>query len=115
MSRTGTVLALLAWAACGIALGQEKPPSPPAQELPPIETGIGPQQAQTPAQPAPTGGPPSAPGDAAKEAATRETLAKTVETLGKNITIGTGDEQIKLLLGGAINADFYYNHARPLG
>jgi hypothetical protein len=58
--------------------------------------------------------PPAAPADQAKAAPTLESLATTVEALGKNLTVVTGDEQIKLILGGAINADFYYNHARPI-
>jgi hypothetical protein len=45
---------------------------------------------------------------------TLEELAKSVEALSKNLTVVTGDEQIKLVLGGAITADFYYNHARPV-
>src|SRR5262249_58579491 len=47
-------------------------------------------------------------------AVTLEELAKSVETLGKNLTVVTGDEEIKLVLGGVLSADFYYNHARPV-
>jgi len=132
MSRTGTVLAVFAWAAGGIALGQAQPVSPRPIELPPVESGSGPQPVQWTVAPSPTGGQPAdaakgaaAPADPAKaadatadaakkEAATLETLSKTVETLGKNLTVVTGDEQIKIVLGGTIIADFLYNSRRPV-
>ena len=50
----------------------------------------------------------------AKEAAALKELGTAVEKLGKNLTVLTGDEEIKLILGGVVSADFYYNHARPL-
>src|SRR5262249_36485659 len=67
-----------------------------------------------PAQPSTTGQQPAAPADPSKKAITLEELAKSVETLSKNLTVVTGDEQIKLVLGGVISADFYFNQARPV-
>jgi hypothetical protein len=41
-------------------------------------------------------------------------LTKTVEVLSKKLTVVSADENFKLILGGAIIADFMYNHARPV-
>jgi hypothetical protein len=57
---------------------------------------------------------PPPPPEQPKPVPTLEELAKSVEALSKNLTVVTGDEQIKLVLGGVISADFYYNHARPV-
>jgi hypothetical protein len=122
MTRMGGVLAVLAWAAGSIAWGQGTPTTPPPHELPAVESGVLPPPAPAaPAQPPATAEPPAdpakpaePPADPAKIAATLAELAKGVETLGKNLTVVTGDEQIKLVLGGVITADFYYNHACPV-
>jgi hypothetical protein len=87
----------------------------PAADTPPTtptpKTAPAPAQT-TPATPTPgacPGCPPAAPADPLTA------LEQKVEALSKNLTVVTGDEQIKLVLGGIINADFYYNHARPVG
>ncbi len=122
MSRSRRVLTLLAWAAGGIALAQETPTTLPEPELPVSSPGAFAPPSQEPASPpASPGQQPAAPADPAKAATaspdlakTVETLGKTVETLGKNLTVVTGDEKIKIVLGGVISGDFYYNHARPV-
>lgn len=117
MARARNVLAALIWVSGGIALGQETLPPRTPSELPAIVPDAAVVQPAPVAPAAPV--PPAT--DAAKPAPTLEelgktveTLGKTVETLGKNLTVVTGDEQIKLVLGGVISADFYYNHARPV-
>src|SRR5262245_60978051 len=120
MVRTRNVLAALAWVAGGVALAQGPPVITPVIEFPVLDSGVVLQPAQpapgqaAAAQPTATGQLATAKADPAKAAATLEELGKTVETLGKNLTVVTGDEKIKLILGGVINADFYYNHARPV-
>jgi hypothetical protein len=52
--------------------------------------------------------------DADMSAETIKKLSASVEILGKNLTVVTGNEQIKIVLGGVVSADFYYNHARPV-
>src|SRR5262245_28313219 len=42
-----------------------------------------------------------------------DALSKGVEELSKNLTVVTGDGDFKLVLGGAIVADFLYNTTRP--
>ncbi|HYV37131.1 MAG TPA: hypothetical protein VE988_15600, partial [Gemmataceae bacterium] len=52
-----------------------------------------------------------------KDDGTKEKLAaleKSVTELSKNLTVFTADKDFKLLLGGAIVADFLYNSARPV-
>ena len=114
------------WCAGGTRLGCRwrrvaKPATPPATGKPVVEPGglLPPAPPATPTQPTTTGQHPAAtgqqpPADPAKTAATVQELTKKVEALGKNLTVVTGDEKIKLVLGGAITADFYYNHARPV-
>jgi hypothetical protein len=115
MSRSKSLLAAVVWALGGIALGQGMPTTPPTFEFPVVESGSDVQPApEAAAQPSPTDQQPAAPADPAKTAATVQELAKTVETLGKNLTVVTGNEQIKLVLGGAIVADFLYNEARAI-
>ena len=107
------VLALIIGALGGIALGQTPPAAPTTESLPGAPGKLE-SVTQDPAAPnALPGSQPTASGDA-KTAAALEALTATVETLGKNLTVVTGDEQIKLVLGGALTADFYYNHARPI-
>jgi hypothetical protein len=108
MSRSRTMLPVLAWLVGGIACGQGLPVAPPAAEYPMLESGVFLQPSQpTPATPPAAGQPAAGKADPAKAAATLEELGKTVETLGKNLTVVTGDEKVKLILGGVINADFY--------
>jgi hypothetical protein len=59
---------------------------------------------------------PAAGGTAEKSVAppTLEELNKKVEALSKNLTVVTGDGDFKLVLGGAIVADFLYNTTRPV-
>src|SRR5262245_51398902 len=104
MERMGSLLALFAWAVSGIALGQGTPTTLPAPAVPVVPPEIVVQPSQEPGgKPAPTGDQPAAPADVAKTAATLQELAKSVEALSKNLTVVTGDEQIKLVLGGIIN------------
>src|SRR5262245_54353844 len=115
MLRTAGVLAGFAWAVCGLALGQEPSSTQPVPELPGFAAGNTVPPSQTPTSPpAATGQQPAAPADPAKTAEALEKLTKTVETLGKNLTVVTGDEKIKLVLGGSLTADFYFNQARPV-
>jgi hypothetical protein len=100
MSRTRGALSVLALAVGGLALGQG-PPAPPApgDAVPPV--------------PGPAA-PPAPPAEPAKTAETLEKLTKTVEALGKNLTVTTADEKIKLVIGGSLTADAYFNRARPV-
>jgi hypothetical protein len=41
-------------------------------------------------------------------------LGASVEVLGKNLTVVTGNPDFKLVLGGVISADFLFNSARPV-
>src|SRR5262245_31913935 len=122
MSRTKSMLAVLVWVSGGVVMAQGTLPPQTPSELP---AALPEAAVQTPpssvAPPPPPAVQPVAPAEAAKTPATLEelgktveTLGKAVETLGKNLTVVTGDEQIKLVLGGVISADFYYNHARPV-
>lgn len=43
-----------------------------------------------------------------------ETIGKSLEALAKNLTITTGDPNIKILFGGSIVGDFLFNTARPV-
>src|SRR5262245_59683188 len=79
--------------------------------LPPI---AGAPAAEKLVQPSTVGPQPAVPADPAKAPDPVQELAKKLEALGKNLTVLTADEQIKIVLGGLISADFYYNHARPL-
>src|SRR5262245_43468206 len=95
------------------ALAQSATPYAPTN-LPPVVDGksatlpiIQPQDPAAPAAPA-------APADPAKAAATLQELGKAVEEISKNLTVVTGDPEIKIVLGGAIIADFLYNSARPV-
>jgi hypothetical protein len=84
---------------------QPGPPTPAPKTAPaPVQT-----TSPTPTPSASPECPPAAPADPLTA------LEQKVEALSKNLTAVTGDEQIKLVLGGIINADFYYNHARPVG
>jgi hypothetical protein len=114
MSRTTGALAGLLWVIGGIALAQGISTTPEAPELPGVQLTVS-------VDPPPTSDPGSAsgqksdvPADPAKTAAALQELSKTVETLGKNLTVVTADEKIKLVLGGVISADFYFNSARPV-
>jgi hypothetical protein len=114
MSRTVGALVVFAWAACNLALGQE-PSTPPTAESAVIAPGNVMPSSQEPAStPTTTSQQSAAPVDPTKTAENLAKLTTTVEALGKNLTVVTGDEQIKLVLGGAISADFYFNQARPI-
>jgi hypothetical protein len=43
-----------------------------------------------------------------------EQLARQVEEIGKHLTVTTASEDVKLVLGGAITADFFFHEARPV-
>src|SRR5262245_2817544 len=105
MGRRGGLLALLAWVAGSAAHGQEIAFKSAATEVPAVQSSVEVQNAPVP-QPEVD--------PAQKQAATLEELSKSVEALSKNLTVVTGDEQFKLVLGGSLAADFYYNHARPV-
>src|SRR4029450_3543928 len=107
MARARSVLATLIWASGGIAFGQSTLPAQTPSELPAIVPDAAVVQ-PAPSAPAPPAADPAKPPPACEELGKPvETLGKTVETLGKNLTVVTGDEQIKLVLGGVISADFY--------
>lgn len=57
-----------------------------------------------------------APGDAAKEQPPDKLslLEQKLDAISKNLTVTTADPSIKLVLGGAVIADFLYNSARPV-
>lgn len=115
MSRTLGALVVMAWGAVGLATAQNPQPAPGTPAPAPggfAPLAPGPAAPPASGQPPVTGQPPAA--DPAKTAETLEKLTKSVETLGKNLTVVTGDEQVKLVLGGAITADFYYHTARPI-
>jgi hypothetical protein len=63
--------------------------------------------------PAPTTDSPT-PAPAEVKPPTLEELGKKVEALGKNLTVTTGDEHFKLVLGGAIVADFLESTRTPV-
>jgi hypothetical protein len=126
MSRFRTALAFLLWA-IGAAANAQGPPIPTEaqvavapQPLPssaPFLASLDDESAPTPqaAPAAPAASTqPAAPSDAEKTAAAIEKLSKSVETISKNLTVVTADEQIKLVVGGVISADFFWNQARPV-
>src|SRR5262245_44325590 len=41
-------------------------------------------------------------------------LEQKLDAISKNLTVTTADPSIKLVLGGAVIADFLYNSARPV-
>jgi hypothetical protein len=49
-----------------------------------------------------------------EKAPTLEELAKSVESLSKRLTVLTVTEDVKLIIGGQVTADFYFNSARPV-
>ncbi|HMF16679.1 MAG TPA: hypothetical protein VKE98_05695 [Gemmataceae bacterium] len=57
-----------------------------------------------------------APGDPAKEQPPDKMslLEQKLDAISKNLTVTTADPSIKLVLGGAVIADFIYNSARPV-
>src|SRR5262245_9252729 len=122
MSRTKSMLAALVWVSGGLAMAQGTLPPQTPSELPvALPEAVEQTPPSTAAKPPPTAVQPTVPAEPAKTPGTLEelgktveTLGKTVETLGKNLTVVTGDEQIKIVLGGVISGDFYYNHARPV-
>ncbi|HEX3147233.1 MAG TPA: hypothetical protein VHR66_04075 [Gemmataceae bacterium] len=86
-----------AFATAGVVVSQVQATTPPASLAPPVAPVASP-----PAQ-APEAKPP-----------TLEELGKKVELLGKNLTVVTGDEHFKLVLGGAVIADFIESQRRTV-
>src|SRR5262245_31606343 len=112
MSRTKVALSALALAMGSVSLGQ--PPQPTSGSLVTAPGGFVPPP-QVPTVQAPSNDSQSAvPADRAQTAENLEKLTKTVETLGKNLTVVTGDEKVKVVFGGTIIADAYFNQARPV-
>src|SRR5215831_10876436 len=112
MSRTRGALSVLALAVGSIAFGQVPPPTTESPVTAP--GGLSPPS-QEPATPTPAKDQqPAAPAETPKTAETLEKLTKTVDALSKNLTVTTADEQIKVVFGGLISADFYFNQARPV-
>src|SRR5262249_7675568 len=89
-----------------VALAQPVTPAAPT-ELPPAPRG---NAVPLPVLQPDKAGPAAPPGEQDKLAAIGEKL----EALAKNLTVVTADEQIKLVLGGILSADFFYNQARPV-
>lgn len=80
-------------------------------------SGQGPSAALAPPAPAEAfaaGAAPAAPAAEKPAAAGLEELGKKVEALGKNLTVVTGDEHFKLVLGGAVTVDFIESQKRPV-
>jgi hypothetical protein len=115
MLRSGTALGLLFLALTGVAHGQARIGSPSSEYSPAGVPGdvLQPVQTTSPGVTTPLSQS-TAPTGPDKSVAPLEGLSKTVEALSKNLTVVTGDEQMKLVLGGVISADFFYNHARPV-
>jgi hypothetical protein len=106
MMRSLTIWSIiLIWSS--VALAQTVAPPGPT-DLPPVANG---NAAPLPALQPQDKTDPATPG---KEPDKLAEIGQKLEALGKNLTVVTADEQIKLVLGGVISADFYYNHARPV-
>jgi hypothetical protein len=100
---------------------QELPPVPQVTpqapvSLPPVADDKAPvtppvDSAKMPAAADPSKCPPSAP---APEADKLGALEKQLAALAQNLTITTGDPNIKVLFGGALIGDLLYNTARPV-
>jgi len=77
---------------------------------------LGPPPApENPAGQAPTPGPPPAgPGGPEELTKTLEKLGQGVEALSKRLTVLTVTDQVKLIWGGQIVADFLFNESRPV-
>jgi hypothetical protein len=128
MFRYGTTLTLLAGLFAGAAHAQA-PTQAPIFGIPTAEQIVVAPPLPVPAEIAATAPEtpptqPAAPTEAEKAAAEKaaaakageaiEKLSAAVEKISKNLTVVTGDEEMKLVLGGVISADFFYNHARPV-
>src|SRR5262245_31680893 len=112
MSRTKVALSALALAMGSVSLGQ--PPQPTSGSLVTAPGGFVPPPQVPTAQPPSNDSQSAVPADPAKTAENLEKLTKTVEILGKNLTVVTGDEKVKVVFGGTIIADAYFNQARPV-
>jgi hypothetical protein len=77
------------------------PPAPVVSEFAAVQ-----EPAAAHPAPAANAAPPSPP--------TLAELGKKVEALGKNLTVVTGDEHFKIVLGGAVTVDALYNTSRPV-
>jgi hypothetical protein len=122
--RIGMLIGIIA---VGTAAGQD-----PAPVVPPPDTWVAtsdakatqappPVESLPPTMLPPADGPskdarPEAKPDAKPEAKppTLEELGKTVEALGKNLTVTTGDGDFKLVLGGAVTVDFIESQKRAV-
>ena len=94
-----------------VARAQTTTPAAPASS-PTVSNGNGvtlPDMA--PQEPATPASPPAAGKDETDKLAA---LGQAVEALSKNLTVVTGDPNIKVVFGGAIIADFLFNSARPV-
>jgi hypothetical protein len=120
--RIGIWVGIIALAVVGTAAGQGPtlPPEPATEEWSPAGHKVAEPQSPAPSAlpatlPAP-GVESTATGPAPAEAKppTLEELGKKLEALSKNLTVTTGDEQFKLVLGGAVVADFLYSTRTPV-
>jgi len=95
----------------GVVPAEAKPfTTPPAPVVLPPSAVVAPTAVGTGSAPAPSATvAPATP----KAPPTLEELAKQVEALGKNLTVTTGDGDFKLVLGGAVVADFLYSTRSP--
>jgi hypothetical protein len=116
---TAILTAIVAVAATGPAVGQAPVVPVPPTPITPFATGgvvVAESQAPIPTSaPAPVPGT-TPPGDSAVEAKapTLEELGKKLEVLGKNLTVVTGDEHFKLVLGGAVTVDLIESQKRAV-
>src|SRR5262245_35272037 len=96
-----------------VPVAQPAPATPPAPLVPgPASPPAAlPAPAAVPPCPTPVPGVTSPPAEA--KPPTLEELAKKVEVLGKNLTVTTGDGDFKLVLGGAVVADFLSSTRSP--
>ncbi|HKB03699.1 MAG TPA: hypothetical protein VKD90_15855 [Gemmataceae bacterium] len=108
-----TVLPTTPIAETWVPVAQPAPATPPAPLVPgPASPPAAlPAPAAVPPCPTPVPGVTSPPAEA--KPPTLEELAKKVEVLGKNLTVTTGDGDFKLVLGGAVVADFLYSTRSP--
>ncbi len=87
-------------------------PVPVDDDVTPVPAPPARPAAPSAAAPAPTPAAPQATPDG--EADKLTAIGQALEALGKNLTVVTGDPDVKIILGGAIIADFLYNSARPV-
>lgn len=125
--RIRTVTVPIALCALAGPASAQMPLDPPASVLPDswrpspglviAESADPPPQKPASAGPAAVPVPDSLPAPTPVEPKAAPTLAEIglkVEALGKNLTVVTGDEQFKLVLGGAVVTDAIYATQRPV-